>query len=165
MKVDFAKIIAESKELAGSSRPKLKEGFWVVKVTEASFGQNQPKTASRGMLKVEVVDGEIKGALTNVYLVTKDEAHAPRNLKPYYDTLIALGIKSEKIVEDCDTYDEVNAQIISIINKQLTKGIEVRFMLEVKANPNEPEKMYKNVYSLNSEFAKEHKMEEIGLII
>lgn len=161
--MNFAELIENLPESILSTRPKLDApGRYNVKVIEASYGANQAKTGFRGVLKLEVLDGDKATALTNVYLtVGKDEAQSARNIKPFYDTLVNLGVKKEKIIdaEDTSTWLEVIQSIISQHTKLITRGIEAKYSLvlkeDIKRSTDEKKEYFKNVYVFQDEVASE----------
>ena len=137
-----------------ASFPKLDcEGTWVVKAVEAAYGPNQAKTAHRGMVKVEVIDN-LNGsadkvtARTNCYItVGKDAEMTARNVGPYLQALLALGITKEKLKDDCADMEDVIQNICTIITKQIKLGKEIKFDLQLRANKNKEGEFYKNVFN------------------
>jgi hypothetical protein len=152
--MNFAELIENLPESTPSNRPKLDTaGTYTVKVLEASYGQNQAKTGYRGFIKVEVTEGDKATALTNIYLTQgKDDAQSARNIKPYFETLIGLGVKKDKIIdaEDTSTWLEVIQSIIAQHTKLITRGVEVKYTLvlkeDIKRSTEEKKEFYKNVY-------------------
>ena len=76
--MNFAELIENLPESILSTRPKLDApGRYNVKVIEASYGANQAKTGFRGVLKLEVLDGD-KATATAV--LTKESIEEIDNL-------------------------------------------------------------------------------------
>lgn len=157
--MDFKKIIANIKDgkLAEQSapRPRIVAGSYTVKATSAEYGANQAKTGFRGMIKMEVVDGELSGALVNVYINEgKDEDQLTRNIAPFILTLISAGIPGQKIIDDAETAQELIQNIIAKTQKLITRGTVLLYDLQVKETPKhtaEKPDYYKNVFAHKSE--------------
>lgn len=157
--MDFKKIIANIKEgkLAEPSapRPRIVAGQYVVRAIAAEYGANQAKTGFRGMIKMEVIEGELAGALVNVYINEgKDEDQLTRNIAPFILTLISAGILGAKIIDDAETSQELIQNIIAKTQKLITRGTVLLYNLQVKETPkhtDEKPDYYKNVFLHKSE--------------
>ena len=146
----------------GSSRPHLDlEGTWVVKATEASYGNNFKGTGKRGMVKAEVVasrngTANRTGALTNLYLnVSEKQELTQRNLAPYAQALLALGVPKEKLLDDVHDMDDLVQSIVAQINKLLKRGVEVLLTLQTrkdgKVDDHGRATFYKNIFPYRPE--------------
>lgn len=148
--MNFETLINEAKSLSAlAPRPKLDTaGTYTVKVVESSYGPNQAKTGFRGVLKVEVVDGDKATALTNVYITASDDnERTALNVKPYYDTLLANGVNKSKLFEDSSDWMDVIQAMTVQFSKLIKNNKTVLLDLQLKANPKKEGEFYKNVYS------------------
>jgi hypothetical protein len=149
--MDFASLIESQIAPTGASFPKLDaEGTYVVKVLESAYTKTKAGDKSQGVLKVEVVEGEKATARVNLYIGTgSNDQQAAMNVNPYYNTLLALGVSKDKIIDDCDSWSEVIANITSIMTKQLARGVEIKLNLTLKENAKksteEKKEFYRNV--------------------
>ena len=147
---------AESAAAAtGSSFPRIDvEGMWVCKVTEAIYGKNQAGTASRGQVKLEVIENRNDSAdritaRTNAYITvaSKDELTV-RSIAPWIKTLLDLGVSQDKIKDDAVDFTDIVQNIITILTKQLKLGKEVKVILVTKADGKGG--FYKNVGAMSN---------------
>ena len=149
--INFDGLFDASNVLEGSTRARLDiEGTWYAKMTEATYGKNQAGTKSRGMLKLEILGSyagteDRTGAITNVYVNVADKVElTQRNIAPWAQTLIAVGVSAEKIKEDAVDFDDVIQNIIAISTKQLKLGKEILVKLQTKNDGKGG--FYKNIY-------------------
>ena len=152
--MDLKKIIANIKDgkvaEPSAPRPRIVAGSYIVKAVSAEYGANQAKTGYRGMIKMEVVEGDLAGALVNVYINEgKDEDQLTRNIAPFMLTLINANVPSDKIVDDAETAQDLIQNIITKTQKLITKGTVLLYDLQVKETPKHTEEKpdyYKNVF-------------------
>lgn len=149
----FTAALDTSAPSSSSTYPKLDcAGVWTVKAIEAQYGKSQKGDSTRTMIKVEVIankNGSVDKVTgrTNVYLtVGKDQEMTNRNFAPYIKTLLDLGVSAEKIKDDAADYFDIAQNIATIITKQIKLGKEIKFDLQLKANPNKENEFYKNVF-------------------
>lgn len=132
------------------------QGTWTAKITEALYSKNKAGTKFRGEVKLEVLealDGSVDktGATTSVYINEADnEALTARNINPFVLTLIANGVTREKILDDVKNYQELIQSIITLLSKLITRGSEIKIVVQTKAQGKNDDKgrpmFYKNVY-------------------
>ena len=154
---NFDKLFDETLVLSGGSGVYLNvEGTWVAKVTEALYAKNKAGTQFRGEVKIEVLEAldgseDRRGATTSVYInEATSEALTQRNTAPWAQTLISMGVPKDKILDDVKTYQELIQSIISILNKAITRGTEIKVKIQTKkqgkVNEKGHDQFYKNVY-------------------
>lgn len=146
--MSFLDQIKAAQSYSGSSRPKVGVGEYVVKLVAAEYGRNQAGTANRGLAKWEVTEGDSATGLVNTYLTEgKTEEQTASNLKPYIDLLAATGYDVAKLEDDADSWQEIIINYVNAVNKRLLKGDIIIAKLVVKANPQNPERPWKNIYA------------------
>ena len=143
----FLSKIESAQSFTGSNRPKLVAGAYNVKITEASYGANQAKNGYRGVVKVEVTDGDFATGLTNVYLSEgKTEDQTASNTKPFVEILAAAGGNVAKVEQDADTWADVHGNIMALYTRILRNGGEIKAKLVIKESGT-PDKPYRNLYA------------------
>jgi hypothetical protein len=149
--MDFAKLIESTTAPTGASFPKLdQEGTYIVSVLEANYAKTKDGTKSQGVLKVEVIEGEKATARCNLYIgAGTNDQQAAMNVKPYYDTLINIGVSKDKLIDDATNWNEVIANVVSQLTKQISRGNVIKLNLTLKINTkkstDEVKDFYKNV--------------------
>ena len=151
--MSFLNKIESAQSFTGSSRPKLVAGSYNVKITEASYGANQTKTGYRGVVKVEVVDGDFATGLTNVYLSeAKNEDQTASNTKPFVEILAAAGGNVAKVEQDAETWADVHGNIMALYTRILRNGGTISARLVIK-DSGTPDKPYRKLYAPSVEEA------------
>lgn len=149
--MDFATLIESQIAPTGASFPKLdQEGTYVIKVLESAYSKTKAGDKSQGVIKVECIEGEKSGARVNLYIgAGNNDQQAAMNVNPWYTTLLNLGVAKDKILDDADTWNEVIANITSIMTKQIARGVEIKLNLTLKENikksTEEKKEYYRNV--------------------
>lgn len=139
----LAKINA-AQGFQGTSRPKLTVGNYNVKVTEAAYGANQSKTGYRGVVKVEVIDGDYETGLSNVYLSEgKTEEQTANNTKPFVDIAVAAGLDITRL-DESESWADVHEGIMGIFARAIRNGKLIKATLSIRESK-DPEKPYRNL--------------------
>lgn len=139
----LAKINA-AQGFQGTSRPKLDIGTYNVKVTEAAYGANQSKTGYRGVVKVEVIDGDYETGLSNVYLSEgKTEEQTANNTKPFVDIAVAAGLDITRL-DESESWADVHEGIMGIFARAIRNGKLIKATLSIRESK-DPEKPYRNL--------------------
>lgn len=133
----------------GSNRPKAPVGGYSVKLISAEYRKTQAGDKYTGYSQWEVVDGDYATALINIYTnAGKDDAQTARNLSPIYKIAIKSGIDKSKILDpdDVKQLSDVIETTHIVLGKAIRKGANIFGYIEIKENPKDAEKPYKNLH-------------------
>lgn len=110
---------------SGQSGPRVGEGEFLCKVTEAEFKKNQAGDSFRGMVQVAVTyadDPAVVGGKFRLYIQTKDQKFLESSIALWINILVANGVSEEKIYDGNDTLNDIIAECMSQVNKLAIKG-------------------------------------------